>query len=43
MYYGNNAAEGQFKEQVWGPVCADPTREQAKAREDVHFDWTKKR
>ena len=40
MFYGNNAAAGQFKEQVWGPVCGDPSTAEVTARDDVKFDWT---
>ncbi|EAT76506.1 hypothetical protein HBI56_230850 [Parastagonospora nodorum] len=39
-WYGNNVAEGQFREQVWGPVCHDPSVGEVKARQNVAFDWT---
>ena len=28
---GNNVAPGQFEANVWPPVCADPSREEAAA------------
>jgi hypothetical protein len=28
---GNNIASGQFEQNVWPPVCPDPTRKQAEA------------
>jgi hypothetical protein len=37
-WYGNNVAEGQFREQVWGPVCHDPSVGEVKARQDITFD-----
>ncbi|KAF2821928.1 PR-1-like protein [Ophiobolus disseminans] len=41
--YGNNDSEGQFKQQVWGPVCSDPSAAEVQARDDVHFDWKVRR
>ena len=38
-FFGNNIAAGQFQQQVWGPVCADPAVSEVKARENPKFDW----
>lgn len=38
-FYGNNVAPGQFEEQVWGPVCSDPSVNEVSERENVDFDW----
>ncbi|KAL5119915.1 hypothetical protein ACEQ8H_002277 [Pleosporales sp. CAS-2024a] len=40
MFYGNNVAEGQFKAQVWPPVCKDPAVSEVMARSTIDFDWT---
>ncbi|KAH8724176.1 CAP domain-containing protein [Phaeosphaeriaceae sp. PMI808] len=39
-FFGNNVAEGQFRQQVWAPVCGDPAVGEVRARADVEFDWT---
>jgi len=39
---GNMNGPDTYMKQVWGPVCGDPSRAAAKAREDVKFDWTKR-
>tara|TARA_R110002003_G_scaffold3143_2_gene24841 strand:+ start:8461 stop:8682 length:222 start_codon:yes stop_codon:yes gene_type:complete len=39
-YYGNNIAAGQFEQQVWAPVCHDPSAEAVAARASIDFDWT---
>ncbi|KAH9865973.1 hypothetical protein J1614_008537 [Plenodomus biglobosus] len=38
-FYGNNIASGQFEEQVWGPICSDPTTNEVSERESVNFEW----
>jgi len=39
-FFGNNVAAGQFKAQVWGPVCNDPSVKEVAARESIEFDWS---
>ncbi|KAH7067986.1 CAP domain-containing protein [Paraphoma chrysanthemicola] len=39
-FFGNNIAAGQFEQQVWAPVCHDPSAEAVAERANIDFDWT---
>ena len=38
-FFGNNIAAGQFHAQVWGPVCNDPSADEAMERRDINYNW----